>query len=141
MPNAAADIMRAWFRDVWNGRRADLVGSYLAQDAIVHGLDETGGAAVGHAGFLAFFQKMQAAAHDITIELQDVIAARDWAAGRWSASMTHSGDGLGIPATGQRVTVTGMTMVREANGLIVEAWNEWDRLALLTAVGVIGPRG
>jgi hypothetical protein len=36
---------------------------------------------------------------------------RDRIAERWSTTMTHAGDFLGIPATGRRVTLKGLCIV------------------------------
>jgi len=38
----------------------------------------------------------------------------------------HIGDGLGWPATGRRVTFTGMCLVRLKDGKVAEAWNNFD---------------
>ena len=55
---------------------------------------------------------------------------------RWSASMTHSGDHLGMAATHRQVRLTGITIARIANGQIVEGWDNWDQLAMLKQIGV-----
>jgi predicted ester cyclase len=65
------------------------------------------------------------------IEEDDLIATR------WVATMTHLGDQLGVPATGRRVTVTGMTIVRLRDGKIVEAWNNYDQLSLMKQIGAL----
>jgi len=49
--------------------------------------------------------------------------------------MTHLGDDLGIPSTGRRVTVTGMSMARVRDGQMVEGWNNWDTMALMQQIG------
>ena len=58
---------------------------------------------------------------------------------RWVATMTHQGDQLGVPATGRRVTLTGVTIVRLRDGKIVEAWNNYDQLSLLQQIGALQP--
>jgi predicted ester cyclase len=51
--------------------------------------------------------------------------------------MTHRGEGLGVKATGNEVRVTGMSIARVDGGKIVEGWNEWDRMKLGSANGLI----
>jgi predicted ester cyclase len=52
----------------------------------------------------------------------------------------HTGDALGVPATGRRVRVAGITISRIVNGQIVEGWNSWDQLGLLRQIGALpGP--
>ena len=55
-------------------------------------------------------------------------------ASRWTATMLHTGDGLGVPATGRPVTVTGMSMARLRNGRMVEGWNNWDTMELMQQI-------
>ena len=42
---------------------------------------------------------------------------------------------MNIPATGKRVTVTGMDLDRLENGQIVEHWHNVDELGLLRQLG------
>jgi predicted ester cyclase len=49
--------------------------------------------------------------------------------------MTHTGDGLGIPASGKAVRLTGITIGRIQDGKIIEGWDNWDRLAMLEQIG------
>jgi predicted ester cyclase len=51
--------------------------------------------------------------------------------------MRHTGDGLGIAATNKPVAVGGMSLARIANGQLVEAWDHWDKLAMLQQIGAI----
>jgi predicted ester cyclase len=41
---------------------------------------------------------------------------------RWRATGTHTGEGLGIPATGRTGAFCGMTWVRVEAGQLVEGW-------------------
>jgi predicted ester cyclase len=44
--------------------------------------------------------------------------------------MTHTGDGLGLPATNKRVRITGITIAQIDSGKIVRGWDNWDQLAM-----------
>lgn len=125
------DLVRRWFSEVWNQGRESAVDDLLAGDAVVHGLGEPDVAVRGPAGFKPFLSKFQSAFTDIQITVDQTIAEGDWVASRWSARMTHRGDQLGVPATGERIQVTGMSMGRFQGGKMVEAWNSWDQLALM----------
>lgn len=130
-------IFRLWFEEVWNRGRVELIETYLARNAVIHALDETGADAIGPHGFRPFLDKFRAAFPDISISVDHVIAVGDTAAGRWTARMTHEGDALGFKATGRAMTITGMSMIRVENGKVVEAWNEWDRLTFAQTLGVV----
>ena len=50
---------------------------------------------------------------------------------------TYAGDGLGIPATGRAVRITGITMSRIAGGRIAEHWIYRDDIAMLRQLGLM----
>jgi predicted ester cyclase len=50
--------------------------------------------------------------------------------------MTHTGDGLGLPASGRAVLSRGITIARIVDGKIVEGWDNWDQLGMLEQIGV-----
>jgi hypothetical protein len=51
--------------------------------------------------------------------------------------MTHTGEFMGMPATGRTVAATGMSLQRFENGKIVEAWDNWDQLGAFAQLGEI----
>jgi hypothetical protein len=51
---------------------------------------------------------------------------------RWTASGIHTGELLGFPPTGCKITFTGNDLFRIKNGQIVELWQETDLLDLTT---------
>ena len=74
---------------------------------------------------------------DIEYTIDDQIAADDKVVERWTWSGMHSGDWLGIPATGQRITFCGMDISRLTDGRMAEHWTRVDVLSLLQQMGVI----
>jgi steroid delta-isomerase-like uncharacterized protein len=57
---------------------------------------------------------------DIHFTVEDIIAEGDKVAYRWTAHGTHQGDYEGIAPTGKTVTSTGITIIRLADGQVVE---------------------
>ena len=43
----------------------------------------------------------------------------------------------GIAPTGKGVTVSGITISRLENGMVVEEWTTWDTLGMLVQLGAI----
>lgn len=58
---------------------------------------------------------------------------------QWLATGTHNGPFNGIPATGKKISVTGMNITRYQNSKAVEDWTNWDLYGLLVQIGVIPP--
>jgi steroid delta-isomerase-like uncharacterized protein len=50
---------------------------------------------------------------------------------------THSGDLLGIPATGKQVNVRGMVISRLKDGKIIQEWEILDMLGMFQQLGVV----
>jgi steroid delta-isomerase-like uncharacterized protein len=72
---------------------------------------------------------------DLVVEDLVVDAASRKVAVLWSATGTHKGDVLGIPATGKSLVFRGIEVVRIERDRIVERWGEWDSLAILKQLG------
>jgi steroid delta-isomerase-like uncharacterized protein len=129
-------LMRRWFKEVWNEGKTETIHELLAPDAIGIGELEDGGKLRGPAEFVPFVERIRGAFPDIKITVEDTFGAKDRVVLRWSATMTHRGDGLGIAATGKPVQITGMSMVRIVDNKIVEGWDNWDQLGMLKQIGV-----
>ena len=56
---------------------------------------------------------------------------------RWTARGTHQGELDGIPASGNQVTVQGMSMDRISGGKFVETWDLYNALGMLQQIGAI----
>ena len=72
-------------------------------------------------------------------EYEEPIAESDKVAIRVIMHGTHQGEFFGIPPTGKQVTVSGIHIVRIANGRIAEHWGTIDDLGFMRQLGVIPP--
>ena len=135
MPGANTTWVHRWFEQVWNEGDPNAIDQLMTADAVMHGLGEAGRDMPGSAPFKEFAARFRGAFPDVRITVDATVEEGDMIAARWTATMTHSGGDLGIPATGRRVTVTGMSMARVRDGLMVEGWNNWDTMALMQQIG------
>jgi steroid delta-isomerase-like uncharacterized protein len=141
MSEANKQLLQRWFREVWNEGREETVDEILAPDAIAHGLGETEPDVQGPEGFKVFLRTIRAAFPDVRIDVDDVLAEGDKIAARVTLQGTHTGEALGLPASGRRVTVAGIVLARFHDGQVAEAWNLWDQLGLLRQVGGVPAGG
>src|SRR5215510_7911460 len=133
-------IVHEWFDEVWNQRNTEAIDRLLAPDAILHGLaDETGKEMRGATAFKGFHSRFLNAFPDITVEVADTISEGDKIAARCIVRGRHQGAGLGFPATQKQLEISGMCIARVQNGVITEAWNNFDFLTLYTQLGVLQP--
>ena len=56
------------------------------------------------------------------------------------ASGTHEGELTGIAPTGNRVKITGISIIRIEVGQIEEIWGNYDTLGMLQQSGLIPPQ-
>jgi predicted ester cyclase len=60
--------------------------------------------------------------------VDEMISEGDMVAKRRKAVFTHKGELMGVPPTGKKVTFTGVSFARFANGKLVEEWEAADYL-------------
>ena len=121
-----------WYHEVWNERNPEAIRALLAPDAVGH---TEGGDMRGPEEFISMFHRpFLGAFPDIKVSVDDVIALDSDAVVRWSAVGTHTGDDLGIPASGRKVTIHGMSWLKYRDGLIIEGWDHWNFNGLVNAL-------
>jgi steroid delta-isomerase-like uncharacterized protein len=129
-------LMERWYREVWREGKNEIIYQLLAPDASLHGQIAPDVELKGPEGFITFAERIRSTFPDTEITVEDIFAVDDKVVARWVASGTHSGDGLGVPPSGKRIRIAGVTIVRFDHGKIVEGWDNWDRLGMLEQIGV-----
>jgi steroid delta-isomerase-like uncharacterized protein len=132
------NLMHRWFNEVWNQGSVAAIDELLAEDAILYGLaDSQGNPVNGKDAFKAFHAQFRSAFPDISVTIEDTLCEGDQVAARCAVRGKHSGDSLGFAASDNPVAFTGMAIARIKDGKFVEAWNNFDFLALYTQIGKI----
>ena len=116
----------------WNTQDWDIVRSIHGDDFVDHtappGVD-------GLANLKGTLDLFRTAFPDFKITLEDILFDDKKAVWRWILSGTHSGDFMGTPATGKKVTLRAMTIARINNGQCHEAWSVADMTGLMKQLG------
>ena len=129
-------LMRRWFQEVWNEGRIETVYELLSPEGVARGQRGAEAEIRGPEEFAKFVREIRGAFPDIKVKVEDIFGADDKVVLRWSAVMTHTGDALGLPPSGQTVHSRGITIARIVDGKIVEGWDNWDQLGMLEQIGV-----
>ena len=133
-----AATMRRMY-DLLNTGDVDGFGELLADDFVEH--EETPGLAPTREGVKEFFRMYVGAFPDLRIDAEDVLASGDKVVARSRATGTHQGEFMGMPATGKRVDVQLIDIIRFGDdGLAREHWGVFDALAMMQQLGVV-PEG
>lgn len=129
-------LVRRGVENVWNGRNLDVIDEVVANDFVIHAASPDK-EIHGREGVRQQFAGLRAAFPDLHFMIEDHIAEGDRVVTRWAAQGTHQGTFQGVPATGKRITLTGIDIDRIADGKVVECWMTMDELGLLQQLGVI----
>ena len=131
------DLIRRWFEEVWNQGREATIDELVAKHAVGKGQTIDGSPITGPEPFKSFWNALRSAFSSIHVDIHHVIEQGDLALLQWTITMTHTGEFMGMPATGRTVAATGMSLQRFENGKIVEAWDNWDQLGAFAQLGEI----
>lgn len=129
-------VIRRFYDDVFTVGRMNIaaIEQHLADDFVGHDLPP---GLNGREGFKKFVGMFAASFSDTTqIEAHDVIGNGDKIVVRWSSMARHTGEFMGIPATGQWITLKGIDIFRLAEDKIVDLWQEMDILGILQQISI-----
>jgi len=135
MAAQTAELSRRIFEDVWNRKNLNAIDDLISADYIHH--DANSPAASGIDGYKQFVNYYMNAFPDAHFTIDDAFTDGQSEVTRWTVVGTHEGELAGIPRTGRRFSVTGISIARIANGKIIESWNNWDALGLMQQLGVV----
>ena len=89
------------------------------------------------AGFTRDLALLRQAFPDARLTIEDILTDGDKLADRYTISGTHAQPFLGIPATGRKIHLAGISIGRIAGGKIAERWAVTDQLGLLRQLGAL----
>jgi steroid delta-isomerase-like uncharacterized protein len=119
-------LVRRWFEEVWNQGRLSAIPEMFNQSGECFGFPEPDAVVSSPEEFATIAKTFHETFPDIHITVDDLIAERDKVAVRWTATMTHLGDGLGFPASSKKTQLTGSSFLICKDGQILKGWNYMD---------------
>jgi steroid delta-isomerase-like uncharacterized protein len=123
-----AALARRWFQEVWVAGGEAVVDELFAPNGV--GWME-GRSIAGATDFKDARRTLLHVFPDLAIRVEDVIEQHASVAVRWTATATHRGEGLGVPATNRKVAFRGITWLEFENGRVVRGWDSWNLGALI----------
>ena len=133
MDESNGQVMRRAFEEIMTRGNIAAIDELFASDFTGH---DTSGGTFGREEFREGVLDMLSAFSDRQVKIADQVVAGDKVATRWQATGLHAGEFNGIPATGRRVSLTGISIDRITGGRIVESWEVTDDAGLLRQLGV-----
>lgn len=130
-------LVRRWFHEVWNEGRTETVTELLAPKVMGIGQVEDGSMITNPQEFLIFMGRLRGAFTNFEVTVEDAFGSGEKVAVRWIVRGTHTGDHLGVPASGKGIAIRGMSIATIRDGKIVEGWDNWDQLKMMQVIGAV----
>lgn len=125
------------FLEMLNTHNSDLVDRLVAEDYINHNAFVADGREANRQFWTAFF----AAFPDLRGTQEDLVESGDRVVGRFVYTGTHTGDFMGVPASGNPIEMRTIDIWRVEDGMFVEHWDEINALQLFQQIGALPPLG
>jgi steroid delta-isomerase-like uncharacterized protein len=129
-------VVRRINEEVWNKGDLDVIDELIADEAVITviGAPEP---VRGPRGFREFVAMYRTAFPDLRLTVDEQVGEGEIVVTRWTATGTHEGDLMGIPATGKQATTAGININRISGGKLVQGWGLFDQLGLLQQLGAV----
>jgi len=125
-------LYRRFVDEVFNHGRLDLVEEFLDASYVNH--DAPPNSPPGPEGVRQIVMTFRTAFPNLEITIEKQVAEGDLVCNLATTRGVQKGPLFGMPPTGRMVVMTGMTMVRIANGKIMESWVKNDMAGLMRQI-------
>ena len=126
-------VARRAFEEILSGGRFELAAQLYAKDFINHGIHRDASLEEDQAALKGWHQAFS----DISIVPEKLIAEGDLVTIYWIARGTNTGTGNGLPATGKKAELAGITIWRIVDRKIKEEWSAFDQLSMMQQLGLL----
>jgi predicted ester cyclase len=133
------DLVRRFYEEIFNQGNLAVAEEIVAPEFIEHipqpvpGIPST----TGPEAIRSFASKFREAIPDLSVSVDDVIAAGDKVVTRVTWQGTQNGPLFGADPTGKHMHFTGIDIVQVESGKFVEHWGEVDVLGALEQLGFL----
>jgi steroid delta-isomerase-like uncharacterized protein len=134
-------IVRRLYEEVWNERKLEVVDELLSAS---HALNDpiVSGSQVGPELYKRRVMELTTAFPDLCFTIEDTVEEGEKFVTCWTISGTHRKEYMGIPATGKKMSLEGITIHHIGKGKILDSYARWDVLGLMRQLeGVPEQRG
>ena len=121
------------FEEILSKGHLEMAQQLYAKDFINHGIHRDATLEEDQAALKGWHQAFS----DVVIEPRKLIAEDDLVTVYWIARGTNTGTGNGLPATGKKIELAGITIWRIVVGRIKEEWSAFDQLSMMQQLGLI----
>jgi steroid delta-isomerase-like uncharacterized protein len=133
-------IFRRFVEEVMNQGKLSTIDELFAPEFIGH-INLPPVPTMNREGVKSLFAMYRSAFSNLETTIEDLIAEDDKVVGFLILRGTHTGNFMGIPATGKQIAFRTMDIFRIDDDKIVEHWAMPDQFSLRQQLGAISPTG
>ena len=133
-------VVRRFYEEVMNTGNVDLLDEIMAADFKDHG-ETLFGSPQGRDTLKQGIIGSRGIFPDLTVQLHDLIASGEMVGVRGTMRCTQQGTFLGVAASSNELSWTGLAMFRVVDGKLVERWFNSDSLSIVQQLGIVPPLG
>ena len=126
-------IARRAFEEILSQGHFELAEQLYAKDFVNHGVHRNASLEEDQAALKGWHEAFP----DVSIMPEKLIAEGDLVTIYWVARGTNTGTGNGLPATGKKAELAGITIWRIVDGKIKEEWSAFDQLSMMQQLGLL----
>ena len=115
------EIVYRFFKDGYENKDYNFVMSCVSQDYI----DHSPAGARSNAQAVGILKIVASQFSELKVEMLDIFGDKDMVATRVLYEGIHTGECMGIPATGKKISFEALENFKVADGKIVESWGYW----------------
>lgn len=130
--------MHRLYDEAFNQGRVDVIDDLMDPAFVDH---DAANSTRDVAGLKQFVNVFRAAFPDGRFTVEDTLTDGEKVVCRFSVTGIHRGEFMGIPSTGNTLEISGIDIIRFANGKAIEHWGEFDGLGMLRQLGVMPSAG
>jgi steroid delta-isomerase-like uncharacterized protein len=126
-------IAKRAFEEILSRGRYELADQLYAKDFVNHGLHSNASLEEDQTALKGWHEAFP----DVVVVPEKLIAEDDLVTIYWTARGTNTGTGNGLPATGKKMELAGITIWRIVDGKIKEEWSAFDQLSMMRQLGLL----
>jgi predicted ester cyclase len=129
---------RRLFEEGFSQGNTDVVDEVLNPDFVCYDPNSESGEVRGAETIKAEIEYFRNAVPNLTYTIEEQMAEGDKVVTRYTVSGTHQGEFFSVAPTGERITMSGISIDRfDEGGKMVEEWPEYDLLGVMRQIGAV----
>ncbi|MSQ11746.1 MAG: ester cyclase [Dehalococcoidia bacterium] len=130
-------LVRKFYEEVFNKGNVNAIDQLLDPKFVDH--DPVPAEYQGAAGLKKIVAEMRNAFPDLTATIQEQVAERDTVVTHFTTTGTHKGPFMGAAATGKKITMHAVDIMRMKNGKVTDSWHYGDEMMAFAQIGIKPP--